>query len=88
MFFGLLDPGPTYLVFEEAEHGSLLDYLQRNQTNDDKNATQKGCTLSKVEKLRIALDVAKGMKHIAEKKVSHETSNILFLNPRTVSLTF
>lgn len=36
---------------------------------DDNNSMQTVCTLSKVEKLRIALDVVRGMKHIAEKKV-------------------
>ena len=66
----MLFPGPTYLIFEEAEHGNLLDYLQQHQSNDGINITQKVCTLSNVEKLRIALDVSKGMKHIAERKVS------------------
>ena len=37
---------------------------------DENNPAQTVCTLSKVEKLRIALDVARGMKHIAERKVS------------------
>ena len=38
--------------------------------NDENSSNQTVCTLSKVERLRIALDVARGMKHIAEKKVS------------------
>ena len=57
-------------MFEEAEHGNLLDYLQQHQSNDKISISQKVCTLSSVEKLKIALDVSKGMKHIAEKKVS------------------
>ncbi|KAJ7388654.1 hypothetical protein OS493_036508 [Desmophyllum pertusum] len=72
-FFGACTlKGPTYLIFEEAEHGNLLDYLQQNQKNDETNYSQKVCTLSKVEKLRIALDVSKGMKHIAERKCIHK----------------
>ena len=65
----LLSPGPTYLIFEDAEHGNLLDYLHENQISDAVNSSQKSSSLPKVEKLRIALDVARGMKFIAEKKV-------------------
>jgi len=75
----LLHPGPTYLIFEEAEHGNLLDYLQQHQSNDNINIAQKVCTLSNVEKLRIALDVSKGMKHIAERKVSGSKHNTVKL---------
>ena len=67
--FLLLFLAPIYLIFEDAENGNLLDYLQQNHMKDDNNSMQTVCTLSKVEKLRIALDVVRGMKHIAEKKV-------------------
>ena len=40
---------------------------------DEMNSTRNFCTLSKVEKLRIALDVSRGMKHITERNVSKET---------------
>ncbi|CAH3165697.1 unnamed protein product [Pocillopora meandrina] len=64
--------GPTYLVFEETEHGSLLEYLKKNRMGDEMNSTRNFCTLSKVEKLRIALDVSKGMRHIAERNYIHK----------------
>lgn len=64
--------GPTYLVFEETENGSLLEYLNKNRMSDEVNSTRNFCTLSKVEKLKIALDVSKGMKHIAERKCIHK----------------
>lgn len=62
--------GPTYLVFEYAEHGSLLDYLQKNQMKYDNGYLQAERTSSDLQKLKIALDIARGMKHVAEKKVS------------------
>ncbi|XP_068707041.1 scavenger receptor cysteine-rich domain-containing group B protein-like [Montipora foliosa] len=65
--------GPTYLVFEYAEHGSLLDYLQQNQMNVyENNSSDTKRTLSSLQKLKIALDIARGMKHIAEKKFIHK----------------
>lgn len=39
---------------------------------DDQIPAQMVCALPKVEKLRIALDVARGMKHVAERKVSKD----------------
>lgn len=66
--FNFLFLGPIYLIFEDVEHGNLLDCLQQNQMKDDSSA-QTVCTLSKVDKLRIGFDVAKGMMHIADKKV-------------------
>ncbi|RMX48066.1 hypothetical protein pdam_00002673 [Pocillopora damicornis] len=71
-FMSLLPRGPTYLVFEETEHGSLLEYLKKNRMGDEMNSTRNFCTLSKVEKLRIALDVSRGMKHITERNCIHK----------------
>lgn len=70
MFPSHVCPGPTYLIFEDAEHGNLSNYLKKNQMIDEDNSALTVCTLSKVEKLRIALGVTRGMKYIAEKKVS------------------
>jgi len=64
--------GPTFLIFEDAEHGNLLDYLRKNQMKDEQIPAQMVCALPKVEKLRIALDVARGMKHVAERKCVHK----------------
>ena len=62
--------GPTYLVFEFAEHGSLLDYLQQSKVKCDNGYLQAERMSSDLQKLKIALDIARGMKHVAEKKVS------------------
>lgn len=62
--------GPTYLVFEDAEHASLLNYLQQNSKKNTNSCAGTECTLTNVEKLRIALDVVKGMRHLAQRKVS------------------
>ncbi|CAH3020501.1 unnamed protein product, partial [Porites evermanni] len=64
--------GPTYLVFEDAEHATLLNFLQQNSKKNTDSSTATECTLTNVEKLRIALDVAKGMRHLVERKCVHK----------------
>ena len=47
-----------------------MNFLQQNSKKNTDSCTGTECTLTNVEKLRIALDVVKGMGHLAEKKVS------------------
>lgn len=72
MFGACTVKGPTYLVFEFAEHGSLLDYLQQNKMKYNNGYLQAERTSSDLQKLKIALDIARGMKHVAEKKCIHK----------------
>ena len=47
-----------------------MNFLQQNSKKNKDSSTGTECTLTNVEKLRIALDVVKGMRHLAERKVS------------------
>ena len=57
------------IVVEFAEHGNLLRHLRdrRKQNYDDMN--EYSLDISSVERVRIASDVADGMKHLASMKV-------------------
>jgi len=59
------------IVVEFAEHGNLLRHLRdrRKQNYDDMN--EYSLDISSVERVRIACDVADGMKHLATMKVRH-----------------
>ena len=61
--------GPLMIVVEFAEHGNLLRYLRdhRKQNYDDMN--EYSLDISSAERVRIACDVADGMKHLATMKV-------------------
>lgn len=72
MFGACTVKGPTYLVFEFAEHGSLLDYLQQSKVKCDNGYLPAERMSSDLQKLKIALDIARGMKHVAEKKCIHK----------------
>lgn len=50
-----------------------MNFLQQNSKKNTDSSTGTECTLTNVEKLRIALDVVKGMRHLAERKVSRDT---------------
>lgn len=47
-----------------------MNFLQQNSKKNTDSSTGTEGTLTNVEKLRIALDVVKGMRHLAERKVS------------------
>jgi len=61
--------GPLMIVVEFAEHGNLLRHLRdrRKQNYDDMN--EYSLDISSAERVRIACDVADGMKHLATMKV-------------------
>ena len=60
------------IVVEFAEHGNLHRYLldRRKQNYDDMN--KYSLEISSAERLRIACDVAEGMKHLAFMKVRYK----------------
>lgn len=59
------------IVVEFAEHGNLLRHLRdrRKQNYDDMN--EYSLDISSAERVRIACDVADGMKHLTTMKVRH-----------------
>ena len=63
-------PGPLYIVTEYVSGGNLLDYLRASRP-DDETYVNIISTLSSRDLLKIALDCARGMHHIAEKKFVH-----------------
>ena len=68
MIFNILGQ-PLMIVVEFAEHGNLHHYLRdhRKQNYDDMN--KYSLDISSAERLRIACDVAEGMKHLATMRV-------------------
>ena len=70
--------GQLMIVVEFAEHGNLHRYLrdQRKQNYDD---TRKySLEISSAERLRIACDVAEGMKHLAFMRVRYKFFHNLY----------
>ena len=59
------------MVVRLAEKGCLLDHLKKNRENPYVNVQENNFT--HIDKMRIARDVAKGMLHLATKKVQQIT---------------
>ncbi|KAK3730612.1 hypothetical protein QZH41_018830 [Actinostola sp. cb2023] len=64
------DKGPLYVIIELAEHGCLLDYLCKNHMYSVNESTNVSL-LTKVDKIRIAFDVAKGLEHLTRHRCVH-----------------
>ncbi|KAK3702301.1 hypothetical protein QZH41_002260 [Actinostola sp. cb2023] len=62
--------GPLYVIIELAEHGCLLDYLCKNHMYSVNESTNVSL-LTKVDKIRIAFDVAKGLEHLTRHRCVH-----------------
>ena len=67
------------IVVEFAEHGNLHCYLRdhRKQNYDDMN--KYSLDISSAERLRIACDVAQGMKHLATMRVRYKFFHTLYM---------
>ena len=67
------------IVVEFAEHGNLHSYLRdhRKQNYDDMN--KYSLDISSAERLRIACDVAEGMKHLATMRVRYKFFHTLYM---------
>ena len=52
-----------------AVNGSLLQFLTKNRENPYINVEQKQVPFTHIDKVKIARDTAKGMLHLANKKV-------------------
>ena len=54
-----------------AENGSLLDYLKKQRSHEYENVDNKETVppLAYKQKLKFALEIAKGMDHLSSKKV-------------------
>ena len=65
-------PGPLYIITEYVSGGNLLDYLRSSRPADETYVNIIS-TLSSRDLLKIALDCARGMNHIALKRVLVET---------------
>ena len=68
------------IVVEFAEHGNLHCYLRhhRKQNYDDMN--NYSLDISSAERLRIACDVAEGMKHLATMRVLYKFFHTLYMH--------
>ena len=71
--------GQLMIVVEFAEHGNLHRYLRdhRKQNYDDIN--KYSLDISSAERLRIACDVAEGMKHLATMRVLYKFFHTLYM---------
>ena len=66
------------IVVEFADHGNLHRYLRdhRKQNYDDMN--KYSLDISSAERLRIACDVAEGMKHLGTMRVRYKFFHTLY----------
>ena len=64
MYISSLDA--LYIAIEFAENGCLLDFLKNNRSQQDSNSN-----LDTNIKLRLALDVAKGMEYLISRRCIH-----------------
>ena len=67
------------IVIEFVQHGNLQRYLRehRKQNYDDMN--RYSLDISSAERLRIACDVAEGMKHLATMRVRFMNNKYVWL---------
>lgn len=75
------------IVVEFAEHGNLQRYLRdhRKQNYDDMN--KYSLDISSAERLRIACDVAEGMKHLATMRVHYKFFDTLYMNNKFCNMS-
>ena len=60
--------GHLLVVLEIAENGSLIDFLKKSRKTDQNYEINSG--LTEQMKTRIAIDVTRGMAHLAKCRVS------------------
>ena len=60
---------PVLVIVRLAQNGCLLTLLKKNRKNPYKNIEEKGGHFTRIDKLRIARDIANGMLHLSNKKV-------------------
>jgi len=62
------------IVVEFAEHGNLLRHLRDRRKQNYEDMNEYSLDISSAERVRIACDVADGMKHLATMKVRQRCS--------------
>ena len=80
--------GPLYIITEYIAGGNLLDYLRASRVSGDAYVNVIS-SLSPRELLKIALDVARGMSHVAKKKFVHRdlaARNVLLTEGRVAKV--
>jgi len=68
------------VVLEIAENGSLLEFLKRHRSKNEGyegEGTSPGGALPEDVKLRISLDVARGMAHLSRHRVRHHMQTLM-----------
>jgi len=63
--------GPLMIIVEFAEHGNLLRHLRDRRKQNYEDMNEYSLDISSAERVRIACDVADGMKHLATMKCAH-----------------
>lgn len=58
------------MVVRLAQNGCLLNYLRKYREDPYVNVKEKRGHFTRVDKLRIARDIANGMLHLSNKKVT------------------
>ncbi|XP_001627508.2 uncharacterized protein LOC5506836 [Nematostella vectensis] len=79
---------PLYIITEYVSGGNLLDQLRQSRRTDSKYVNVNS-TLTSRDLLRIALDVSRGMRHIAMKKFVHRdlaARNVLMTDTLTAKV--
>jgi hypothetical protein len=61
------DTDTLFVIVEFARHGSLIEHLRNQRLKPEEKYE---LDLNYANRLRIALDVAKGMSHLEEQRVS------------------
>ena len=63
------------MIVTFAPNGCLLDQLKKNRENPYYNVSKKEINFTPQDKVKIARDVARGMLHLASKKVQDPITN-------------
>ena len=63
------------MIVTLAPNGCLLDQLKKNRENPYYNVSKKEINFTPQDKVKIARDVARGMLHLASKKVQDPITN-------------
>ena len=63
------------MIVTLAPNGCLLDQLKKNRENPYYNVSKKEMNFTPQDKVKIARDVARGMLHLASKKVQDPITN-------------
>ena len=72
------------ILVEFAEYGSLLHYLREHRKQNYEDMNEYSLDISFAKRLKIACDVADGMKHLAAMKVIYR-SNLKFFIPKVTN---